>query len=102
MGGVGPPDGPPDTPTFDARIYTRLAAGYTETGRPEQARRTLVSLVDAYRSHGLGAEADALLLILNPGQGRHRLPDRRRNVLDEPPLLRLQDFTTGPPQGPPQ
>jgi len=100
MGGVGPPDGPPDTPTFDARIYTRLAEGYTEIGKPPQARQTLIALVAAYRSHGLEAEADALQLVLNSGQGRRHPPDRRREVFDDPPL-RLQDFTTEPPSGPP-
>ncbi len=101
MGRVGPPDGPPDTPTFDARIYTRLAAGYTETGRPEQARRTLVSLVDAYRSQGLEDEAKAVQWALNSSQGRRHLPNRRREVFDDPPL-QLQDFTTQPPSRPPQ
>jgi tetratricopeptide (TPR) repeat protein len=100
MGGVGPPDGPPDTPTFDARIYTRLAAGYADTGKPEQAKQTLYNLIDAYRSHGLGDEANALQVVLKSSQGRHRPPDRRREVFDDPPL-RLQDFTTEPPGRPP-
>jgi tetratricopeptide (TPR) repeat protein len=100
MGGVGPPDGPPDTPIFDARIYTRLAEGYAETGKPEQARQTLYDLVDAYRSHGMGAEAAALQVVLNSGQGRRRPPDRRREIFDDPPLP-LRDFTTEPPGPPP-
>jgi len=100
MGGVGPPDGPPDTPTFDARIYTRLAAGYTDTGEPERARRVLFDLVAAYRSHGMNAEADAMLAMLNSGRSRYRPLDRRREPFDDPPFS-LRDFTTQPP-GPPQ
>jgi tetratricopeptide (TPR) repeat protein len=99
IGGIGPPDGPRDTPTFDARLYSRLAAGYSDTGKPEQARRTLYALVDAYRSHGMSAEAEVLLAMLESGQGRRPLLDRRRDVFDDPPL-QLRDFTTEPPSEP--
>lgn len=100
LGGVGPPGGPPDTPTFDARVYTRLATGYSETHNLENARLTLNQLVDAFRSQGMGAEADALQAVLNSAQRPHRPPDPRREFLDDPPF-RLDDFSTQPP-GPPQ
>lgn len=99
MRGVGPPDGPLDTPTFDARIYTRLAAGYTDTGKPDRARQALLDLVDAYRSQGLKDEADALQAMLTSGRTRHQRLDRRREPFDDPPFP-LRDFTTQPP-GPP-
>ena len=56
-GGVEPLSGPPNTPVFDARLYTRLSAGYTETGKPDRARQTLFELVDAFRAHGMDREA---------------------------------------------
>jgi tetratricopeptide (TPR) repeat protein len=99
MGGVGQLDGPPDTPVFDARLYTRLAAGYTDTGKPERSRQTLLDLVEAYRSHDMRAEADALQAMLTSGRGRYRPFDRRREAFDDPPLL-LRDFTTQLPGTP--
>jgi tetratricopeptide (TPR) repeat protein len=99
MGGVGPPGGPPDTPTFDARIYTRLAAGYSDTGKPERARKTLFDLVEAYRSRGMNDEADAMQAMLISGRSQQRPLDRRREFLDDPPVS-LRDFTTGPPRPP--
>jgi tetratricopeptide (TPR) repeat protein len=100
MGGVGPPDGPPDTPTFDARIYTRLASGYDHLHNQPQARQTLKDLVAAYRDQGMTAEANALEAMLNSGWSPRRPPQRRREVFDDPPFS-LRDFTTQPP-GPPQ
>ena len=97
-GGIGPPGGLPDTPTFDARIYSRLAAGYAATGQPDQAMSTLEDLVEAYLAHGLKAEAEALNYILRLGR-RRTLQDRRREILDDPPF-QLQDFTTEPPEPP--
>jgi tetratricopeptide (TPR) repeat protein len=98
-GGVDPLSGPPNTPVFDARLYTRLSAGYTETGKPDRARRTLFELAEAFRSHGMDREADALLAMLGGGHNRHRPPDRRRETFDDP-ALSLRDFTTERP-GPP-
>lgn len=84
-GGVGPPDGPPDTPTFDARIYSYLAKGYVETDKPGKAKDTLYDLVDAYRAQKLDAEAAALEAML----GRRRRPPSGRvpDAFDDPPLL---------------
>jgi tetratricopeptide (TPR) repeat protein len=98
-GGVEPLYGPPDTPVFDARLYTRLSAGYTETGKPDRARRTLLDLAEAFRSHGMDREADALLAMLGGGRSVHRPADRRRETFDDP-ALSLRDFTTERP-GPP-
>ncbi len=89
-----PPDGPPDTPTFDALLWTRLAAQQ----QPEQARQTLYDLIDAYNRHGLHDEADLLLAMLQGGR-RRRPPERQRDVLDDPPGI-LRDFTTEPPEPP--
>ena len=87
---------------FDVRVYTRLAEGYGAIRQPEKAGQTLGELVRAFEAQGLKKEAAALQAVLNGRQTRGNLPDRRRNVLDEPPLLRLQDFTTQPPSRPPQ
>ena len=99
VGGVGPPDGPAETPTFDARIYTRLAAGYTDTGKPDRARKTLLDLVAAYRSQGMNDEAAALQIMLDSSRRRHQHLDRRREAFDDPPFS-LRDFTTQPPEPP--
>lgn len=98
-GVVDPLSGPPNTPVFDARLYTRLSAGYTETGKPDRALNTLFELVDAFRAHGMDREAEALLAMLGGGHNRHRPPDRRRETFDDP-AISLRDFTTERP-GPP-
>jgi len=90
------PDGPPDSPTFDARLWTRLAREYSKE-RPEQARATLYDLVDAYNRHDLHDEADLLLAMLQGSRPPHQEPPR--DVVDDPPA-RLQDFTTNPPEPP--
>jgi tetratricopeptide (TPR) repeat protein len=91
------PAGPPDVPTFDARIWSRLAAEYS-VERPEQARRILYDLVAAYDRYGLHDEADILLAMLQGG-GRRPRAERQRDVLDDPPGI-LRDFTTEPPEPP--
>jgi hypothetical protein len=82
-GGVGPPDGALDKPTFDARIYSFLAKGYVEIEKPGEATDTLYALVDAYRAQKLDAEAAALEAVL----GRRRRPPSRPEPFDDPPLL---------------
>jgi len=84
-GGVGPPDGPPDKPTFDARIYSSLAEGYVAVEKPEKATDTLYALVDAYRAQKLDAEAAALEAML----GRRRPHPARPEAFDDPPLLQF-------------
>lgn len=91
---IGPPDWPPDTATFDARLWTRLAAEYAKE-RPEQARQTLYDLVDAYTRRGLHDEAGLLFAMLQGSRPRRR-PEPSQNVLDDPLILR--DFTTEPPR----
>jgi tetratricopeptide (TPR) repeat protein len=86
---------------FDVRVYTHLAAGYGAISQPEKGGHTLRELVRAFEAQGLKKEAAALQAVLNGRQTRGNLPNRRPKVLDDPPF-RLQDFTTGPPQGPPQ
>lgn len=85
---------------FDVRVYTRLAEGYGAISQPERAGQTLRELVRAFEAQGLKKEAAALQALLNARRTRGNLPDRRREVFDDPPLL-LRDFTTEPPSRPP-